>query len=50
MANASSLIKQFQQSSPLAGGNADYVENRYEAWLADPESVSPEWRTYFETF
>ncbi len=46
----SSLIQQFQQSSPLAGGNADYVESRYEAWLADPDSVSPEWRKYFDAF
>ena len=46
----SSLIQQFQQTSPLAGGNADYVESRYEAWLADPGSVSPEWRKYFDTF
>jgi len=46
----SSLIQEFQQSSQLAGGNADYVEGLYEAWLEEPSSVSPEWRKYFETF
>ncbi len=46
----SSVLQQFQQSSPLAGGNADYVESRYEDWLADPDSVSPEWKKYFEAF
>ncbi len=46
----SSLIQEFQQSSQLAGGNADYVEGLYEAWLEDPASVSPQWRSYFEAF
>ncbi|MGE0209516.1 MAG: 2-oxoglutarate dehydrogenase E1 component [Lysobacteraceae bacterium] len=46
----SSLIQELQQSSQLAGGNADYVEGLYEAWLEDPASVSAQWRRYFETF
>ncbi len=46
----SSVLKQFEQSSALAGSNADYVESRYEDWLADPDSVSPEWNRYFESF
>lgn len=46
----SSVLKQLQQTSLLAGGNADYVESQYEAWLAEPESVPPEWRSYFDTF
>jgi len=46
----SSLIQQFKQSSQLAGGNADFVEDLYEQWLADPAGVSPQWAAYFETF
>ncbi len=46
----SSLIQQFRQSSQLAGGNAAYIEDLYEAWLADPAAVSPAWRTYFDGF
>ena len=46
----SSLIQQFRQSSQLAGGNADYVERLYEDYLADPASVTPAWRTYFDGF
>jgi hypothetical protein len=29
------LIREFFDSSQLAGGNADYVESLYDAWLAD---------------
>jgi len=35
------------ESSPLFGGNAAYVEAVYEQYLADPSSVSGEWRAYF---
>ena len=34
-------------SSPLYGGNADYVESLYEQYLSDPTSVSAAWREYF---
>lgn len=44
------LIREFSESSQLAGGNADYVETLYDAWLADTSSVSVEWARYFETF
>ena len=44
------LIREFSESSQLAGGNADYVESLYDAWLADAASVSAEWASYFETF
>jgi 2-oxoglutarate dehydrogenase E1 component len=44
----SSLIKQFSQSSHIAGGNAAFVEELYETWLADPAAVSAEWRSYFD--
>lgn len=35
-------------TSVLAGGNADYVEQLFESFLADPNSVPEEWRSYFE--
>ncbi|MDO1527343.1 2-oxoglutarate dehydrogenase E1 component [Fulvimonas sp. R45] len=44
------LIREFFESSQLAGGNADYVESLYDTWLADPASVPAEWGRYFETF
>ncbi len=42
------LVRKFFESSQLAGGNADYVEDRYEAWLQDSAAVEPEWRDYFD--
>jgi len=34
-------------STPLAAGNAPYVEALYEQFLSDPGSVAPQWREYF---
>ncbi len=34
-------------TTPLAAGNAPYVEEMYERYLADPESVDGRWRDYF---
>nr|WP_240922334.1 2-oxoglutarate dehydrogenase E1 component [Oleiagrimonas sp. C23AA] len=42
------MIRKFFESSQLAGGNADYVESVYEAWLDNPESVPEQWRRYFD--
>ena len=36
-------------TSHLAGSNAPYLEQLYEAFLHDPNAVDPVWRTYFET-
>jgi len=36
------------KSSHISGGNAAYVEDLYEAYLADPNSVPEEWRGYFD--
>ncbi|RUL66154.1 2-oxoglutarate dehydrogenase E1 component [Dyella dinghuensis] len=47
---STNLIREFFDSSQLAGGNADYVESLYDTWLADPESVPAEWNIYFKTF
>ncbi len=46
---SSSLLKQFYQSSHLSGGNAPYVEELYESWLAEPASVATEWQRYFSS-
>ncbi|HEY9856049.1 MAG TPA: 2-oxoglutarate dehydrogenase E1 component [Stenomitos sp.] len=35
-------------STLMAGGNAAFLEALYEDFLADPQSVAPEWRAYFE--
>ncbi|HEX5755343.1 MAG TPA: 2-oxoglutarate dehydrogenase E1 component [Arenimonas sp.] len=43
-----SLIKHFAQTSQLAGGNAAYIEDLYEQYLVDPDSVGPKWKAYFD--
>lgn len=35
-------------SSGLSGGNAAYIEELYEDFLADPQSVSENWQRYFK--
>lgn len=42
------MLMQKHQSSFLFGGNAPYVEEQYELYLADPASVADEWRAYFD--
>lgn len=32
----------------LSGPNAEYVDGLYESWLANPASVPPEWRRFFD--
>jgi len=44
------LLKQFAQSSQLAGGNAAYIEDLYEQYLVSPDSVDPKWKSYFDGF
>ncbi len=34
----------------LNGWNAEFVEERYREWKADPESVDADWRRFFEGF
>jgi 2-oxoglutarate dehydrogenase E1 component len=36
------------ESTPLYGGNADYLEGLYDQYLADPVSVPAQWRSYFD--
>jgi 2-oxoglutarate dehydrogenase E1 component len=42
-----SPFQAFLSTTPLAAGNAPYVEAMYEQFLADPNSVEPSWREYF---
>jgi 2-oxoglutarate dehydrogenase E1 component len=41
-----SLADQFAATA-LSGGNADFIEELYEQYLRDPESVAQAWRDYF---
>jgi 2-oxoglutarate dehydrogenase E1 component len=41
-------MTEFQSSSTLFGSNAPFIEELYERYLADPASVQPEWRGYFD--
>ena len=45
-----SLLKQFSQSSQLSGGNAAFIEDLYEQYLVDADSVGAKWKTYFDAF
>ena len=37
-----------QSQTIMSGANAAFIEGLYEAYLADPQSVDAEWRTYFD--
>src|SRR5713226_787341 len=43
-----SVMKEFLSSSYLFGSNAPFIEELYEAYLDDPQSVPGEWREYFD--
>ncbi len=42
-------LDELWESSYLAGGNAAYLEQLYENFLADPNSIDDTWRERFET-
>ena len=42
------MMKQQRSNSMLFGSNAPFVEELYEDYLSDPQSVPDEWRTYFD--
>src|SRR5690606_33223005 len=44
-----SLLKKFAQSSQL-GANAAYIEDLYEQYLVNPDSVGPKWKSWFDGF
>ena len=41
-------MQELWESSLLDGGNAAYLEDYYERYLKDPNSVEPHWRAYFD--
>src|SRR3954466_10454239 len=43
-----SVMRQFQDNSYLFGGNAAFIEELYEKYLVNPQSVPEEWREYFD--
>ena len=42
------MMKEFLGNSYLNGANAPFIEALYESYLADPQSVEPRWRGYFD--
>jgi 2-oxoglutarate dehydrogenase E1 component len=44
-----STMKALESTSTLFGGNVPFIEEQYERYLADPASVAPDWRAYFDT-
>ncbi|WP_295853874.1 2-oxoglutarate dehydrogenase E1 component [uncultured Xylophilus sp.] len=48
MSETSSLYAAYQGNTYLFGGNAPYVEEMYENYLANPGSVPDNWRDYFD--
>ncbi|HBG95867.1 MAG TPA: hypothetical protein DDY14_11250, partial [Chromatiaceae bacterium] len=40
----SALLQLFRSSSAFYGGNAAFIEDLYEQYLNDPESVDLAWR------
>src|SRR5918993_4183128 len=48
MSDQSSVYTAYQGNSYLFGGNAPYVEEMYENYLANPGSVPDDWRDYFD--
>ena len=41
-------MKQLLSTSYLNGANAPFIEEQYENYLANPNSVSDEWKKYFD--
>src|SRR6202171_3356018 len=41
-------MKQFLDNSYLFGGNAPFIEDLYEKYLSNPQSIAEEWREYFD--
>ena len=48
MNETNTVYSAFKGNSYLFGGNAPYVEEMYENYLANPGSVSDNWREYFD--
>lgn len=48
MSDQSTIYQAYQGNTYLFGGNAPYVEEMYESYLANPGSVPDSWREYFD--
>jgi len=48
MSETPSVYQTYQGNTYLFGGNAPYVEEMYENYLANPGSVPDSWRKYFD--
>ncbi|MYZ53080.1 2-oxoglutarate dehydrogenase E1 component [Malikia spinosa] len=48
MSQTNDVYTAYSGNSYLFGGNAPYVEEMYENYLADPTSVPENWREYFD--
>ncbi len=48
MSETNSVYQAYQANTYLFGGNAPYVEEMYENYLANPGSVPDTWRDYFD--
>ncbi len=48
MSESNSIFNAYQANTYLFGGNAPYVEEIYENYLANPGSVTESWRDYFD--
>ncbi|HLU62605.1 MAG TPA: 2-oxoglutarate dehydrogenase E1 component [Gammaproteobacteria bacterium] len=46
----SDSYEQQLRASLFSGGNAAYLEELYELFLEDPQSIAPEWREFFAGF
>src|ERR1700694_4778788 len=45
---ATTTMRPFLDTSYLYGANASFIEDLYEKYLANPQSVPEEWRDYFD--
>jgi 2-oxoglutarate dehydrogenase E1 component len=43
------MMKQMLSNSYLFGANAPFIEELYEAYLDNPQSIAEQWRDYFDT-
>ena len=48
MSETTSVYQAYQGNTYLFGGNAPYVEEMYESYLANPATVPDSWREYFD--
>ncbi|MBL4585370.1 MAG: 2-oxoglutarate dehydrogenase E1 component [Pseudomonadales bacterium] len=42
------MMEELWKTAHLSGGNAPYIEELFETYLADPNTVPEQWRNYFD--